>query len=186
MRGVWSPVVGSGAAYVMEDKRAGKVEMEVAVVGSEAVAGKTGHWIEVMVSSKEGAFLGKNLMVLEEKNVRIVRMIVQMPGEGPMEFSGEMMNMAGGATPQPSDIRNDATHVGTETITVPGGTFTCEHYRTKDGDVWISEKVAPYGLVKMTSPQGTTTLVRVISGAQSRIKGTPKKFDMSEMMGKRP
>jgi hypothetical protein len=55
--------------------------------------------------------------------------------------------------------------VGSESITVPAGTFACKHYRNKltsDAkspvlDVWVSDTVAPTGLVKsMLSPAGIT------------------------------
>ena len=84
---------------------------------------------------------------------------------------------------QSADFRDKAESVGTESITVPAGTFTCEHYRMKDGsgDAWISDKVCPWGLVKMQenkddgSGQGDTD-------AKDHITGTPKKFDPMQMM----
>ena len=43
--------------------------------------------------------------------------------------------------------------VGTETITVPGGTFICQHWKKKDGkgDVWVNDKITPFGMVKEVS-----------------------------------
>ena len=42
-------------------------------------------------------------------------------------------------------LSNEWHSVGTETITVPAGTFSCDHYRndTKNSDVWVSDKVSP-------------------------------------------
>jgi hypothetical protein len=70
--------------------------------------------------------------------------------------------------------------VGTESITVPAGTFPCKHYRNKltaedNGpvlDVWVSDAVAPTGLVKsMLSPAGITMqLAAVGTGAPSKVK----------------
>ncbi|MGH9792765.1 MAG: hypothetical protein ACRD5W_16280, partial [Candidatus Acidiferrales bacterium] len=58
----------------------------------------------------------------------------------------------------------------------------------EDGtDIWVAEKIAPYGLVKMTSKDGTTmTLTREITGAKTRITGTPQKLDPGAMMRERP
>jgi hypothetical protein len=186
-RGVWNPVVGSGAAYTMESKREGKGEMEFAIVGTEMVAGKTGHWMEMVFKGREGVMIMKSLYTLDANSMQVKRMIMQAPGEEPMEFP---MNMAmmGNRAPQSADIRNDAELVGTETITTPAGTFECQHYRAKDksSDVWISEKVPPYGMVKMVSKDTTMTLARVITGAKSRITGTPRKFDPMEMMRRQP
>ena len=49
----------------------------------------------------------------------------------------------------PSGVRDKSELVGTETSSVPTGTFTCEHYRMKDGsgDAWISDMVIPLSVV---------------------------------------
>ena len=187
-RGVWNPVVGSGAAYSLESKREGKSEMEFAIVGTEMVAGKPAHWMEMAFKSKEGLMVMKSLYVLDANSMQVKRMIMQAPGEEPMEFPMNMPMMGGNRPPQSADIRNDAELVGTETITTPAGTFECQHYRAKDKswDTWISEKVPPYGMVKTVSKDSTMTLTRVIAGAKSRITGTPKKFDPMEMMRRQP
>ena len=189
MRGVWSPVVGSGSAYLMESKK-DKTEVEYAIVGTEMFQGKPGHWLEMTMKGKEGEMVSKILMVVDGQNLQFARMVMQVPGEEPMEMPMNMsMGMMGGGERQPqhTDIRLDAVKVGTETVTTPGGTFTCEHYRTKDGaDVWFTEKVVPYGLVKMTSKDSNMTLIRVISNAKTKIRGTPRKFDPAGMMRERP
>ena len=72
--------------------------------------------------------------------------------------------------------------IGTESVTVPAGTFVCDHYRKqeKNGtlDYWVSTKVSPYGVVKMTSPNMTMVLKKELSGETSHIKGEPQKMDM--------
>lgn len=187
-RGIWNPVVGSGAAYLIESRREGKSEMEFAIVGTEMVAGKAGHWMEMAFKSKEGLTVMKTLYVLDANSIQMKRMIMQAPGEEPMEFPMNMAMMGGQKGSQSVDIRTDAELVGTETITTPAGTFECQHYRQKDksSDVWVSEKVPPYGMVKMVSKDSTMTLIRVITGAKTRITGTPKRFDPMEMMRRQP
>ncbi len=189
-RGVWAPVVGSGAAYQVETNRE-KREMEMAVVGAESHEGKTGHWLEIfMKDPRQGNVVMKMLVVLDGSNTRSMRMVMQTQETGPIEMPINLMGGGGrGQTVNEADFRQKAERVGTESITTPAGTFTCEHYRNKeDGtDIWVAEKIAPYGMVKMTSKDGTTmTLTRVISGAKTRITGTPQKFDPSAMMRERP
>jgi len=176
-RGVWSPTVGSGAAYQMEGK-AGKNEIEITIVGKEDVDGKTGYWVEMAMNGPggNGQMYAKNLMVTDGKSASIAKMVVQIPGQGPMEMPGAMMNR--GQAPPSTDTREQGEHVGTENVTTPGGTFSCEHYKAKDGswDVWLSPKVTPWGLVKSTSNDMTMTVVRVITDAKDHITGTPMKM----------
>ena len=181
IQGVWNPVVGSGAAYSMESKREGKMEMEFAIVGAETVAGKPGHWLEMAMTTKEGLMVMKNLMVFDGGVGQMKRMIMQAPGQPPMELPVEMM-MRGQTAPHKADFRKDAQLIGTEDVTTPAGTFSCQHYRTSDGDVWFSEKVPPYGLVKMTGKDTSMVLTRVITNAKTKITGTPQKFDPMQMM----
>jgi hypothetical protein len=183
MKGVWSPVVGSGAAYQMDSKREGKMDIEFAVVGTEMMEGKTGQWLEMAINDpKEGLMVMKMLMVLDAKSLSVKRMIMKPPDEEAMELPMGMMAQMGGGPPQSAsaDIRDDGTLIGTESITTPAGTFSCQHYQAKDKswDAWVSEKVAPYGVVKSVSKDGTMTLTRVITNAKSRITGPVRKMDM--------
>jgi hypothetical protein len=170
----------------VESKREGKSEIEMAIVGVETVAGKPAHWMEMVVSSPEGPMIMKSLFAFDANSLSMKRMIMQAPGQPPMEFPVEMMMR--GQRPEPADIRNDTELVGTETVTTPAGTFECQHYRSKDKstDVWVSEKVPPYGMVKMTSKDSSMVLTRVVKNATSKIKGTPQKFDPMEMMRRQP
>jgi hypothetical protein len=185
-RGVWAPVVGAGAAYEMTGRRNDKSNMEIYIVGAETFEGTSGHWVEMAMNTREGEMVMKTFMGVRGKETAMLRMIMQPGGQEPMEFSMEMMGMMRRGQPTPSqkvDAREGATRVGTETITVPAGTFTCEHYKTADGDdFWVSDKVAPWGLVKATGKESSMTLTRVITGAKTKIRGTPRKFDMQEMM----
>jgi hypothetical protein len=69
--------------------------------------------------------------------------------------------------------------VGTETITVPAGTFECDHYagesNGKRTDVWVSSKVPWHGLVKLASADSNMELQRVFEHETSMIKDLPKK-----------
>jgi hypothetical protein len=182
VEGVFSPVVGQGAAYEVQrvGGKEGKTAMEITVVGKESVDGKDAYWLEFTVDNPrgDGQMVMKSLLVLDGQNTRTEKLIMQMPGMDPMEMSGQMMARRGNQT-QSADIRSTADDVGPESITTPAGTFACEHYRAKDGsaDYWIAKNVSPWGLVKSTSKESTMILVKVITDAKDKITGTPKPFN---------
>lgn len=181
VRGVWTPVVGSGAAYQIDGSK-GKIDAEITIVGKESVNGKDGYWMEMGVNPNGQQMYAKNLMSVDGNTASIWRTIIQMPGLPPMEMPANMSRM--GQQP-PADIRQDAQLVGTEDVTTPAGTFSCQHYKTKDGDAWISTKITPWALVKATGNAQTITLQRVITNATDHITGTPQKFDPAQMMRQR-
>ncbi len=188
MQGVFNPVVGSGAAYELTDKKQQKNTMEITVVGKETVNGKEAFWMETGVQDPKSGMLiyMKMLIAPAEGNAVTERMIMQIPGQpNPMEISMTMQAHRGGdAKPQATDFRTKAERVGTESITVPAGTFECEHWKMSDGsgEVWFSAKVAPWGMVKYTSKDSSMVLTKVITDAKDHITGTPVKFDPMQMM----
>jgi hypothetical protein len=187
MNGVFHPVVGQGAAYEMQGRQGGPQTMEISVVGKEDVQGQTGYWLETSFQeSHSGPIAMKMLMVMEGPAPGTKRMIMMMNGQA-YEFPMNNPMMGGRMAPSaPHDIRNDKSivRIGTETITVPAGSFSCDHYRASDGssDVWISEKVSPWGMVKSVSKDTTMVLARQITDAKTKITGPVKPFDPMQMM----
>jgi hypothetical protein len=192
LSGVWHPVVGSGAAYERTMTEGGdKTQMEITIVGKDDVAGKTGYWLEFAMSNARmpgGQMVMKELMAVGDDGVSSTRLILQPPGQQPMEMdlSGNPMGKSMKQT-IPADIHDKSEVVGTESVTTPAGTFSCEHVRQKDGssDVWISDKVSPWSLVKYQDSKSTMVLTKVITDAKDRITGTPTKFDPMQMMHNR-
>jgi hypothetical protein len=185
MRGVWNPVVGGGAVYAM-DEGGRKQQIEFAVVGKEGVGGKDGYWMEFSMRSDRTNAAGKYLMVMDGENTRIQRMVIQVPGQGPMEMPMQMMGTRSNVI-QPADIRKRAKDMGRDTITTPAGSFSCEHLQGNDGkwDAWVANQVTPYGLVKLVwKDGGTMTLVRVETNATDNITGTPRVFNPMGMGGR--
>jgi hypothetical protein len=188
--GVWHPVVGSGAAYDWADHSdSSKGPAEATVVAKEDVNGKPGYWMEIGFSSPRvgGQMYLKYLFVLGDTGLSASRVIIQPQGREPMEMPINMMMTMGGRNgdqPMPSDVRETSELVGTETITVPAGTYNCDHYRLKDrtGDAWVSDKVSPWGLVKEENTRWTIVLTKTISDAKDHITGTPRKFNPMDMM----
>ena len=187
LQGIFRPVVGSGAQYAIQDSSGNNRSWEMAIVGKESVGGKDAYWLEnTMRGLPTGDMVTKSLMVVEGNDMVVSRIIMQMPGRPPMELSGQMAQMLH-YQKQHADIRTDAEDLGSDSVTTPAGTFTCEHYRMKDGsgDAWVSEKVAPFGLVKWQGKDSSTVLVKVITDAKDKITGTPQPFNPM-MMGQQP
>jgi hypothetical protein len=193
MPGFQNPTVGSGAEYLMTTK--GKeMDFSTVALGKEEVDGASGYWMEIRMVSADlgGEMVMKELTVISPEGAGIKRMIMQQPGKPPMEMPGMMMNMMQQRQPHPLTPTGGATGkggmgelVGTESVTVPAGTFSCEHYRSQGAngpnDLWISKDVTPYALVKMTGPDVSMVLKKTLSNETSHIKGEPQKMQFPGM-----
>ena len=182
-RGIFNPIVGSGAVYEIQrngdDK---KINLEIAVVGKESTDGKDSYWFETEANTPMGQMIMKMLMVPDGANTNVTRMIMQMPGRPPMEMP-QMGRLA--QQRQSLDVRAEADKLGSESVTTPAGTFTADHYRAKDGtgDFWLSDKISPYGLIKYQGRGSTMVLTKVIADAKEKITGTPVPFNPMSMGG---
>ena len=184
--GEFKPVVGTGAQYQMTTNGR-TMSFVYVIVGQEVVEGNTGYWMEIRSENPEmsGEMVMKQLLVTGGDKPQIKRMIMQPPGRPPMEMPmGMMPGMGqGGRGPGGGDT-SPGEKVGSETITVPAGTFECDHYRKQEPrgivDVWISGKVPPYGTVKITSGEMTMVLEKVLSNETSHIKGEPQKMEFPQ------
>ena len=183
IQGIFQPIVGSGAAYDITNGKQQKHSMEITIVGKEAVNGKDSYWLEMGMETDRGTMYMKMLMSIEQNSVITERFIMQSPGQ-PQPMEMDLNTMMGGNKTHSADFRDKAEQVGAESVTVPAGTFDCTHYRMKDGsgDVWVSPKVVPWGMVKYTGKDSTMVLTKQISDAKDHITGTPIKFDPSQMM----
>jgi hypothetical protein len=183
-QGVWNPVIGQGSVYEMTNEKQEKHNIEIAVVAKELVNGKDAHWLQFGMDDARsgGTTYAKMLMSKTGENMVMEKMVVQPPGMAqPMEISGQFAGRRN-AQPQGADFHSKAERVGEETITVPAGTFTCEHWRMKDGsgDVWFSPQVAPWGLVKYVGKDSSMVLTKTLTDAKDKIPGKP--ISMQEMM----
>ncbi|HET9179174.1 MAG TPA: hypothetical protein VFQ24_12525 [Terriglobia bacterium] len=183
----FTPVVGSGAQYDVTT-RDGKMTFTYAVVGKEQVDGNDAYWLEVRSAGAmlTGEMVIKELTLGVGTHPEIKRMIMQPPGRSPMEMPAGMMDMMKQhmAQNQKAQQNGMGEKIGTESITVPGGTFECDHFRRKENemavDYWISSKVPPYSLVKMSGPDTSMVLEKVLTGESTHIKGEPQKMEMPD------
>ncbi len=179
--GMFHPVVGAGAEYHISTARQPNATFAFVIVGQEG----DGYWMEIRSSANGNAVLMKELIAGEPPQPK--RMIFQSSGRPPMEMPMSMMGGAGAASAAHTGGSGASgggigAKVGTETVTVPAGTFDCEHYTSdsngKHSDVWISTKISPYGLVKMTSAGTHMELQKVLEHETSQIKGEPMKINI--------
>jgi len=181
--GEFKPVVGSGAQYQMTAKN-GTMSFAYVIVGQEDVEGSAGYWMEIRSENPgmPGEMVMKQLIVTGGDKPQIKRMIMQMPGRPPMEMPMGMLGMGQRGQGSGAGDTSPGEKVGSETITVPAGTFECDHYRKQEPrgtvDVWISSKVPPYGMVKMSSAEMTAVLEKVLSNETSHIQGEPQKMNI--------
>ena len=178
---IFHPVVGQGAVYEEQRKDGTKSPLELSIVGKETVDGQEGYWLEVGHSERGSDTLTYSKMLVVKDPFEMKKMIFVMPGSAqPMEYP---MNQSQ-KTKQRMEENLEKWHkVGTESITVPAGTFVCEHWAKDDGteDLWASAKVGPMGLVKSVGKNMTMVLVKTLSSAPEHITGTPQKFDPQAM-----
>ena len=170
-----TPAAGSWAEYQTENGN-----MRLALLGSEARAGKTFLRMEMSMTTKDGPAILQMLVPGYPYEMSAIEDLVMKAGNQPaMRMSAQMIGMM--RSRMPKDAIAEAcrstrmTRVGEESVTVPAGTFPAVHYHDPESknDVWVSESV-PFGLIKV-HPAGGADIVLTGKGtdAKSRITETP-------------
>lgn len=121
--------------------------------------------------------------------------VMQMGDNPPMKMSQQMMDMMRSRMPSNEQLSPEACNrlvrVGSESVTVPAGTFSTTHYRDAQDstDVWINPDVA-FGMVKVVARHGRTIMLKAKgTGGTSGIHGTPQEMGpgmMGPPGGRRP
>jgi len=182
--GEFKPVVGGWSEYQMTTKGNPSTKMKVAVVGKEGDA----YWYETMMEEgREGRTIMKMLVSgnpEDQKNIK--RMIVKTGNEPAMEMPITMK----GLYSKSQEPKGKVSDKGTETIKVPAGTFTTQHFQYQDlkdvVDTWVYKDVSPYGLIKSQSKDMKMVLIGYGTGAKTLITETPQKFEMPQMPERMP
>jgi len=178
---VVNPVVGKGGQYQITASGQNAPEVqEFTVVGKESVDGKDGFWLEMMHQGKTDASTGYAKILFTKDDFQFHKIVFQQPGRQAMAMPIQPSDK----TKSSMSTEGDKWHsVGTESITVPAGTFSCKHWKkdTGDSDIWTSDKISPFGIVKEVSPNRTMVLVKLITDAQDHITGPVTTFDPSDM-----
>lgn len=185
---IFHPEVGLGAAYEQTDRDGKKSTLELSIVGAEMVGTQQAYWMEVGNTGRNSTTAVYGKVLVTPGDFAFHKMVFMMPGSTqPMEMDMDATK----AHRDTLDKNLEKWHsVGSESVTVPAGTFSCDHWTKDDGkgDVWVSSKVSPMGMVKSVDNGQTMVLTKVITDAKSHISGTPMKFDpqmmMQQQMGK--
>jgi hypothetical protein len=178
---IFKPVVGGGAVYEMQhtDKSDAPTQMEMFVVGKEMFEGQQGWWMEMGHTDHKTSEM-QYMKMLVTSDFQPKKIVFQQPGKGAMEmaFPADAKDKN-----QMKDELEKWHKVGMEPISVPAGTFLCQHWKKDSGvgDLWASDKITPMGMVKSIQEHETMVLVRVISGATDHITGPVTKFDPQMM-----
>lgn len=178
--GDFKPVVGGWAEYQMKTAGEAPMKMKVAVVGKEGQS----YWYETVMQMGERMVTKMLVSGNPNDQQNLKRMIIKSGNEQAMEMPVASMGMnkaqAKGGKPAGKTVDK-----GMEKVTVPAGTFTARHMQYQEGgetvDAWISEKVAPYGLVKSKAKGFEMVLTGSGNGAKTLITEKPMKFEMPAM-----
>ena len=186
---VWNPQPGQGSEYDISTHNGSNVHVSLIITGTETVDGQNGYWLELGGKFEDlGQIYSQQLMTQSAGKLQRHKWIIQLAGNPPMEMPQSLPQQnrrAKSADDSTSDPHSNAVKVGVESVTVPAGTFQCEHWRAKDGsgDAWLSTSVVPYSVVKATDKDGgTMVLARVINNGKSHLTGRPVPFDPAMMM----
>jgi hypothetical protein len=202
--------------------------MRIKYLGDEERDGETYAWIENEMASfkvkkdrrkpqgdpvyvkflvSKSVLEGDVVNAIGAFNDLAVEVIMQTGDQQPMRIKGAGSAMSGLAQSIGFQVDYELTRDGSETVTVPAGTFECERYRGQGSatakvlvktinvesrsNQWVSEEV-PFGVVRVVSddtingkPQQSEARLTAYgrSGASSRITGEPQDLDMSPLEG---
>lgn len=149
-----------------------------AVVGTADGAGEEHPWIELAVqdSSRGISMVARLLGTGFDRPNGIKELIVQPAGDPAMRMPAEMISIIRSNIPDPmKEVRKTCDagveDLGTESVTVPAGTFRARHFRAANGEeMWIDVSLA-FPVVKATTKQGDMVLLQHGADATTAITG---------------
>ena len=176
--------VGSWGEYSFERKKGDEVvskgTFRMAVVGKEG----DNVWLEQKMTAeipkpkKDRGPMTMKMLIGKEK----VEKVFMKSERGVVEMTGMMGFSA--RRPHEESEKTKMKELGTETISVPAGSFkttrySFDHEKKAAGDVWVKPGVGPYGLVKQVfkSESRDTAVVLTAHGddAKSEVDHTTAK-----------
>lgn len=149
------------------------------------------RWIELLAETGGATSNGVRLLARGPADGNVTRLIASMPGFPALEFpldSGalslddEDASVPSGPIDTAAFAFGKPRLAGRESLTVPLGTFACDHWvvelpgRKERMEVWTTkdERVPFTGAVKMVSPTGTALARKVGTDASARIAVPPR------------
>ncbi|MFB3850518.1 MAG: hypothetical protein ACE14Q_01185 [Acidobacteriota bacterium] len=184
---LYNPVVGEWSKYEMKDNQGNKAILTISVVSKEG----SNYWIEVESSQMTDVGIAGYLVSgdpTEDSNVLKVRL---KSGDGPIiEITKETLEKMKNAQKSASVSTGIGPTIGkiqslpNETLKVGSETYDCQRIKLissddRFADIWINEKVSPFGIVKLISGDESLILIDAGKGAKPRLLGnaTPLVLD---------
>lgn len=178
---VTAPPVGGYAVYDVTLPSGRVIATRFAVVGAENREGTRNIWFELWARRDTlPPAIGQVLVpgFPYDPSAVAAAWLQSFTADEPVELNPrELANTRRSLPPQVRNIVDgckSASLVGTESVTVPAGTFRAQHYRNalRGSDIWVSSDV-PFGIVKMSDAQqrGSMVLTRMGKDGKSSFGG---------------
>lgn len=169
------PEVGAFAWYTLTDSTTNQEYfLRQAIVGVEKVKRKDAYWLETELVPRVG-FPSVYKMLLTgpaDDPDNIVRLIVREGQSVPQEIEVDRSQKP----PRKQDVPR--AERGTDIVNYPGGQIEAEHFIVNENggktELWVSDAVAPMGLVRMRNPQGELLLQRHGVGGKDGQSALPQ------------
>ena len=175
--------VGEWADYRWKGGRNGGSTMRMALVGTEAVAGKPNYWYEIALNDvRHGKTIIQVLVPgFGFQSSSIQGLIMKSGSEPAMRMPQQMVQMMAGQMDKNFDADftrkcQKMTVVGWEQLTVPAGSFRALHIKDagEQADAWIVPDMY-FGLVRaQLKDSSAMELTGKGTGAKSSITETPQ------------
>ncbi len=181
--------VGSWAKYNMTMGTMPPMSMKMALVNRTAAGNSLEMSVEGGLAARAGNVVTQ-MTLAPGSTGSVQKLVLQVGANDPMEMPVEGAQAHQFAKPDPKTL------VKAETIKVAAGSYKTKHYhdKTPQGDTvdfWVTESVAPIGLVKIEMTQKsnpmingpiTMELAAVGKDAKSMISKPAKPFDQAALM----
>jgi len=185
------PEVGAYATYkVITQKNKAERITKLSIVGKEkSEKGKDLYWYEVEEKDPKTGRVTIVKMLISgnpQEIGTIHRMIMKSGKEPASELPQALIQLINQAPPpKKKEEKPKIKTLGTEKVKVKNQVLECKHirYTSKDeatAEVWTSDKVPLFGLVKSTSPEVTMELLEYGTDAVSAIKEKPEVLKMQK------
>jgi len=179
--------VGSWVEYRL--RRLGRASDTREVLLRLALTSQQGDelWLEMIISDDRGGRAVTRMLVDSRTDAeagtpvpggRLRRLIIQHQRQIPLEIP---VDSASAPVASVAEAGSPGALIGTESVRVGSRHVSARHFRRGSGgeqrDVWISDGVSLWGLVRYRGPRLSMTLVAQGTGATSSVTGEPIAFD---------
>jgi hypothetical protein len=178
------PKIGEWAEMSWESKdKEGPDRMRIAAVNQERREGQQMYWLQMVMEDKGKRTIIQMLTPWDVASLRSPKpaeVVMKMGDQPAMKMSGGLMGQ-GASQADWREFCGKSSFVGEESMTVPAGTFKTRHYRSDEGDTWVSLQAPVWHMVKMTTKDGKS-MVLTAKGTGAKNEITEQPVDMKAMM----